>query len=189
MTVKFPVDFRNLGTYGGTCCDTVHGTRGELCSPSLLSLFGGTTHLTRRQIILAAWADTAHRHLGLSSVRNEYLYSSRNRRQRTSVTAHQQLQGADETGPSSFTVSQPCSLKRSPNSSWPLLGPVPCHALPCLALQISMRGFSYYSGPVSKKPYWETRPSCVLFVSIEARSTSELEQHVSKRDSLGLRVT
>ena len=80
-------------------------------------------------------------------------------------------------------------MKRSPNSSWPLLGPVPCHALPCLALQIQMRGFSYYSGPVSKKLYWETRPSCVLIVSIEARSTSELEQHVSKRDSLGLRVS
>jgi hypothetical protein len=68
MAVKFPVDFRNLGTYGGTCCDTVHGPRytQRALLTVIIVLVGGTTHLTRRQIILTAWADTAHRHLGLS---------------------------------------------------------------------------------------------------------------------------
>jgi hypothetical protein len=39
MIAKFPVDFRNLGTEV-PAATTVHGTRRELCSPSLSLLAG-----------------------------------------------------------------------------------------------------------------------------------------------------
>jgi hypothetical protein len=61
MIAKFPVDFRNLGTEVPAA--TRYTQRALL---TVIVLVGGTTHLTRRQIILAAWADTAHRHLELS---------------------------------------------------------------------------------------------------------------------------